>query len=195
LCTILLWICSQGFAALSLAEVVASAKFVVGFSCQLSQDIAWHTLLDDMARLSSQVSPTPVFLYTAGSGMVKAGFSGEDAPRAVFSSIIGRPRHTMAMLGMGQKEFYVGDEAQSRRGILSLSYPIAHGIVTNWWVGIAPWPQIARQAGIARWFAVKQSSYAKAVPRRISYFCAAIAIGMRWRQSGATLLTTSCGWT
>ena len=26
----------------------------------------------------------------------------------------------------------MGDDAQQKRGILSLSYPIAHGIVTNW---------------------------------------------------------------
>ena len=32
-----------------------------------------------------------------GSGMVKAGFAGEDAPRAVFPSIVGRPKHANAM--------------------------------------------------------------------------------------------------
>jgi len=64
--------------------------------------------------------------------MCKAGFAGDDGPRAVFPSIVGRPKHPGAMVGMDIKDAYMGDEAQSKRHALNLKYPIKHGVVTDW---------------------------------------------------------------
>jgi actin-related protein len=67
-----------------------------------------------------------------GSGILKAGIAGNDIPRAVFPSVVGRPKQVSIIIGPKYKEHYIGDEAQLRRGVLLLHYPIEHGIVTNW---------------------------------------------------------------
>ncbi|XP_047306690.1 actin-66-like [Impatiens glandulifera] len=61
--------------------------------------------------------------------MIKAGFAG-DRGGAVFPNVVGHPRHTSVMVGM--RHVYVGDEAELRRGVLNLKYPIEDGIVSNW---------------------------------------------------------------
>jgi actin-related protein len=67
-----------------------------------------------------------------GSGNCKAGFAGEEEPICQFPSIVGRPKTSNVMTGTDNVECYVGDDAQAKRGILKISYPVEHGVVQDW---------------------------------------------------------------
>lgn len=68
-----------------------------------------------------------------GSGMCKAGIGGgRSMPSVVFPNIIGRPRLMSVMQWTETNEYLIGNDAHSKRGLLTLSYPVDHGVITNW---------------------------------------------------------------
>ena len=73
----------------------------------------------------------PALVFDIGSQMCRAGFAGDEAPRAVFPSVVGRAYLEETMLSTC-KPICIGDEALKKRGVLSLSYVTQRGVVTNW---------------------------------------------------------------
>ena len=65
-----------------------------------------------------------VIVIDNGSGFIKAGFAGNESPTSVFPSVVG--------YSQGCGDYYIGREAENRRSILPLRYPIQRGVITNW---------------------------------------------------------------
>ncbi|XP_038664821.1 actin-3-like isoform X1 [Scyliorhinus canicula] len=67
-----------------------------------------------------------------GTGIIKAGFAGDDTPKVAFPSVVGMLQHQDAMVRTGLNGHCVGYEARDRPDIWISKCPIKHGIVTNW---------------------------------------------------------------
>merc|ERR1711988_517710 len=74
----------------------------------------------------------PPLVFDLGSGNVKVGYAGNDAPRCVMPNIIGRPTR-QPRLDLGELEFYVGHAAiTGGGGNHNITSPVTRGLVNNW---------------------------------------------------------------
>mmetsp|Transcript_47136 Transcript_47136/g.106817 ORF Transcript_47136/g.106817 Transcript_47136/m.106817 type:complete len:402 (-) Transcript_47136:217-1422(-) len=86
-----------------------------------------------MANLGSM----PCVVCDNGTGFVKVGYAGENFPRSIFPSMIGRPilrAEEAVNEAVVLKEVMCGDEAADPRARPSLDckYPVEEGIVRDW---------------------------------------------------------------
>ena len=55
-----------------------------------------------------------------GSGIIKAGFAGDEVPKCIFGNYVGRPKHVRVMAGGLQQDHFIGSLAEEHRGLLSM---------------------------------------------------------------------------
>lgn len=67
-----------------------------------------------------------------GSGTIKAGFAGDEEPKCIISNYVGRPKYVRVMAGGLENDTFIGKSAEQHRGLLSIKYPMEHGMVTDW---------------------------------------------------------------
>ncbi|KAG8529476.1 Actin-like protein [Bacidia gigantensis] len=99
--------------------------FLVSESISIGVDVS---ISDNMTET---LHNAPIVLDN-GSGTIRAGFAGEDAPKCYFPSFVGRPKHLRVLAGALEGDVFIGQRAQELRGLLKIRYPLEHGIVTDW---------------------------------------------------------------
>lgn len=84
-----------------------------------------------MEPYSDVIANQPVVIDN-GSGVIKAGFAGDQVPKYHFPNFIGRPKHVRVMAGALEGDVFLGPDAEEHRGLLTIRYPMEHGIVKDW---------------------------------------------------------------
>jgi actin-related protein len=76
--------------------------------------------------------PDRTIVLDNGTLTLKAGYAGENQPRFTIPMIVGTPKPGSLMVGIQNKEYFVGSEALAKHNLLDLVNPIEDGVITNW---------------------------------------------------------------
>jgi actin len=78
------------------------------------------------------VDESDAIMIDIGTYNIKAGFAGEDAPKVTIPTIIGRAKAPGFLIGLDQKDFYIGYEAKSKRHLLNIVEPVKDGHIEDY---------------------------------------------------------------
>ena len=72
---------------------------------------------------------TPIIIDN-GAAVCRAGLCGDDAPRSVFSTVVGFPHEHIPIRGLNNRQYILGDEVWENKCLYR--QPIQNGVVADW---------------------------------------------------------------
>jgi len=93
--------------------------------CAVVADLGSNTIRGGESVQKCNITPLTPFHFTAG-------FAGDDAPRSLFPNLMGSVRVRQSMIGIRSRMDFVGDEAQAKRGMCEINYPIENGYIQDY---------------------------------------------------------------
>lgn len=76
--------------------------------------------------------PSQTIVFDNGTSTLKVGYAGQDQPRFTIPMTVGTPKPGSQMVGIQNKEFFVGYEAIAKQNLLDMINPMDNGVVSNW---------------------------------------------------------------
>ena len=81
---------------------------------------------------SSYDDEVAALVFDGGSMLFKAGFAGDNSPRAVFPSVVTGSPIPNTTFNLPIRNGFIGDRAIANQNFFYLEYPIQHGLITDW---------------------------------------------------------------